>query len=123
MMEREKSAQSVSTTCKKDAVKTFSEQTKVLISLASAFVIAPAAALAVIGNINHALFVLGELAFVFSVFFGYIVFGTLAGSQHNGEYNVYRKATRYSSIIQILLFLAGLVLFMVMVIEATPKGN
>jgi hypothetical protein len=103
----------------KEACKTYVEQTKLLVTLASAFLVAPAAALPLIRGSNAniitatewRLFVGSESAFVFSVLLGYVVLATITGSQHDGTYNVYRPATRVSSIFQIVAYLVGLILF------------
>lgn len=109
---------------RKESVKTYIEQTKVLVSLASAFVVAPAAAIVLLRDVNHFLFALSELAFVGSVFFGYVVFSTIAGKQHRNIFNVYDCTTRAISWLQILCFLGGLVLFIIMIYGAsTPPGE
>lgn len=104
---------------KKDACKTFIEQTKLLVTLASAFLVAPAVLL---GRGNEALgrelaiFLLAEVCFVLSVLLGYVVLGSIAGSQHSGKYNVYRKATRRLSMGQFTAYVLGMSAFVVLVV-------
>src|SRR5579872_3513387 len=91
---------------KKEAVKTYLEQTKLLVTLSSAFILAPAGLVAVlkertsVGLTNSQLFwfVVAEIFFIASVLAGYVVLGTIAGYQHADRFDVYRKATRYSSL-------------------------
>lgn len=100
---------------RKEACKTYIEQTKLLVTLSSAFLIPPAAIRTFVRFVNIPTFVLTEVSFVFSIITGYVVMGTIAGSQDIGEYDVYRLATRLLSFLQILFYLAGLVLFIVMI--------
>lgn len=108
---------------RKEALKTFSEQTKILITLASGFVLAPPAVLSFLrkpdGKAMPALpwgrFGWAEGLLLGSIFVGYLVLSTIAGSQHQGIYNVHRLATRFCSLLQIGLYLAGVVLFLSMV--------
>ena len=104
----------------REAVKTYLEQTKLLVSLASAFVLAPAAALPFIGNSSavpaHSKFLClvgGEILFVVSILFGYLVLGSIAGSQHLNSFDVYRPATKWLSRLQIGSYLLGLIFFLV----------
>jgi hypothetical protein len=107
---------------KAEALKTFIEQTKLLVSLASGFVLAPPAVLSLfrksdgnaLGLVPWCRFFWAESLLVGSILAGYVVLGTVAGSQHRGEYNVHRPATRVSSIVQLLLYLAGIVVFLFM---------
>jgi hypothetical protein len=104
---------------RKEAVKTYIEQTKLLVALASAFVIAPAAFAAlfkdrVAEGLSSSLlfwFVASDVLFIASVLAGYVVLGTIAGFQHLNEYNVYRPATKYASRAQIAAYLIGMVIF------------
>jgi hypothetical protein len=103
-----------------EAVNTYIEQTKLLVSLASAFILAPAAALPFIGNTatipSHAKFlflVWGEVLFVLSILAGYFVLGTIAGSQHLNKFDVYRAGTKWFSRIQIGFYVLGLVFFLI----------
>jgi hypothetical protein len=102
-----------------DACKTYVEQTKLLVALSSAFIVAPAAmvplfhgekALAVTNQIVRR-FLIAEVLFVASVLAGYVVLATIAGFQHRGLYDVYRRATRIASICQIALYVVGLFFF------------
>lgn len=106
----------------KEAVKTYIEQTKVLISLASTFVVAPAAAVVLIDNVSKGWFVVSELAFVVSVLAGYVVFATIAGNQHKGFFNVHDPATRVASLGQIAFFILGLLAFISMVYSHAPQN-
>lgn len=100
----------------KEACKTFIEQTKLLVTLASAFVVAPAAVIPLFISKDHIPvaavlvrpFLCAEISFVFSVLAGYVVLATIAGYQHQGLFNVHRPATRISSLVQIILYLVGL---------------
>ena len=74
---------------RKEACKTFVEQTKLLVGLASAFVVAPAAVVAVSKLRIDKWIIMAEILFIVSVFSGYIALGAIAGSQHKGEFNVY----------------------------------
>jgi hypothetical protein len=104
---------------KQDSVKTFIDQTKLLVTLASAFVVAPAGLFAVFkdrvatGLTTEQLtwFVIADGLFIASVLAGYIVLGTIAGFQAIDRYDVYRPATRNASLAQIATYLAGLAVF------------
>ena len=108
---------------KKEALKTFIEQTKILITLSSGFVLAPPAVLSFlrkpdgkeISGLPWARFAWAEGLLLASIFAGYVVLSTIAGSQHQGVYNVHRPATRISSLFEIGLYLAGVILFLSMV--------
>lgn len=91
-----------------DACKTYLEQTKLLVTLTSAFIIAPIAIFEKF-QIMNLLVILMEISFILSVFAGYVVFGTIAGSQHTGECDVHNKRTKWSSLIQIVLFFLGII--------------
>jgi hypothetical protein len=102
---------------KKEACKTYIEQTKLLVTLASAFLVAPLAALALIKGAEKfvltdtqlVIFIVAESCFILSVLAAYIVLATVAGSQDNGTFDVYRPATRISSGIQLGMYLFGLI--------------
>jgi hypothetical protein len=104
-----------------EACKTYIEQTKLLVTLASAFVVAPAALIpfftATAGVLAAHVRSLGcwmiwaEVSFIISVLAGYTVLATVAGSQHNGTFNVYRTSTRVCSLAEIGSYLVGLALF------------
>jgi hypothetical protein len=102
---------------RKEACKTYIEQTKLLVTLASAFVLAPIAFIGYIRN-DKALSILSpaelrglmvtEGFFVLSVLLGYVVLGALAGTQHEGAFDVFRPAIRVTSLIQFSSYLLGL---------------
>lgn len=103
----------------KEAVKTYMEQTKLLVTLSSAFVLAPAAVVgiykdrAAVGLTNAELrwFVISELLFIVSILGGYVVLGTIAGFQMMSKFDVYRPATKWASLFQLATYIAGLVVF------------
>jgi len=94
-----------------EACKTYIEQTKLLTTLASGFIVAPAVVpdllkVAVIGPIVGA-----EIFFVISVLAGYLTIAAIAGSQHIGEYNVYSPTVRAFGLVQFMAYLGGIALF------------
>jgi hypothetical protein len=100
----------------RDACQTYVEQTKLLVGLASAFVVAPAAIIAIVSG-REAIaktrelldaFLASEIALVASVLLGYVVLATIAGNQHKNRYDVNRLATRLSSLAQIGTYVYGL---------------
>jgi len=107
---------------KKEASKTYLEQTKLLVTLASAFLFAPAGLVAIVKdraaagvtNASIVWFIIVEALFVCSVLAGYIAIGSLAGSQDAGDFDVYRPATRIFSLLQFTLYLVGLIVFIVL---------
>jgi hypothetical protein len=115
----------------KEACKTYLEQTKLLVTLASAFVVAPAATIPLFVGKDRlqattamlSCFLGAEMFFVFSVLSGYLVLGTIAGSQQANQFDVYRPATMFLSRAQIFCYLAGLGLFVAflrLVMQAKP---
>ncbi len=106
-----------------EALKTFIEQTKLLVTLASGFILAPPAVLSFLSrpdggrpvSVPWNRFFWAEGLLIGSILAGYVVLGTIAGSQHSGDYNVYRKATRYSSLVQLLLYITGIGVFLLMI--------
>lgn len=96
---------------RKEACKTFVEQTKLLTSLASAFIVAPAAVQAFIQLKINSQIIFAEVAFILSVLSSYVVLGAIAGSQHDGQFNVYRPAVKWSALFQFFAYVIGLVLF------------
>lgn len=106
---------------RKESCKTYLEQTKLLITLASAFLIAPAFIFTVSEDNSLTFLFWAEGSFVLSVLFGYVVFGTISGSQRDGEYDVYRPATRNFSFMQLAVFLAGMIFFVVMFVNLEIK--
>jgi hypothetical protein len=108
---------------KEEACKTYIEQTKLLVALASAFLAAPIAilglflgkdALLLIGK-HQSLFLTAEGSFILSVLAGYVVLGALAGSQDDGSFDVYRLATRIVSWLQLISYLLGLIIFVYLI--------
>ena len=96
---------------KKEACKTFIEQTKQLTTLASAFIVAPVAAQTFLQLAIDMRIFFAELAFIVSVLSSYIVLGSIAGSQARGDFDVYRPATMLWGNIQFFSYLGGLILF------------
>lgn len=104
---------------RKEAVKTYVEQTELLVTLSSAFLFAPAGLIAILKDRTAAKlthdqlwwFVVAEFCFIFSVLAGYFVLASIAGSQDKGEFDVHRPATRWGSLAQFFSYLLGLVVF------------
>ena len=102
---------------RKEACRTYVEQTRLLVTLASAFVLAPAAAIALVrppGGVEVSsaewwLFVGSNSLIISSILCGYAVLGSIAGSQHSGTFNVFRPATRVLSLVQMGLYLLGVI--------------
>jgi hypothetical protein len=100
----------------KEASKTYIEQTKLLVTLASAFVVAPVAVVPWLTGTGKILSVatamrtllLAESGFIISVLTGYVVLATIAGFQQQNKFDVNRFATRLFSILQISTYLFGL---------------
>lgn len=97
---------------KNEACKTYLEQTKLLVTLASAFIIAPIALFEKFQTMDN-LTVLMEISFILSIFAGYVVFGSVSGTQYKGECNVYNIGTRIFSWVQIGLFFIGILLMLI----------
>jgi hypothetical protein len=103
----------------KEACKTYIEQTKLLVTLASAFVVAPAAIAAffvgkdtIPATAEMVLRLLwAEGFFVGSVLTGYLILASIAGSQQANIFDVYRPATRILSWLQIGAYIIGLIFF------------
>ncbi len=108
---------------KKEAVKTYIEQTKLLVTLSSAFIIPPAVMYVTVKGFSLQLLVITEVLFVISTVLGYIVLGTIAGSQDKGEYNVYRQATRVFSLLEFLFYLLGLTMFVIFISKYSGDNN
>ena len=110
---------------KKEATKTYLAQTTLLVTLSSAFLFAPAGLLAVLAEKRPFridppdvwLFLCAELLFVFSVICGYVAIGSLAGSQDQGFFDIYRASTRFFSLLQFVLYLFGLGVFVILVMR------
>jgi hypothetical protein len=103
----------------REACKTYIEQTKLLVALASGFIVAPAALVPWIAGKDkipfgesavHLLFG-AELSFIISVLMGYVVLATIAGFQQINRFDVNRSATKWSSRLQIVAYLVGLFIF------------
>ena len=106
-----------------EACKTFVEQTKQLITLASAFIFAPAAVQILLQLSIGKLLVIAEVLFIVSVLAGYVALGAVAGSQHKGEFNVYNSNARRSGLVQFFAYLAGLLFFMFWFMNQPPKAT
>jgi hypothetical protein len=110
---------------KKEACKTYLEQTKLLVTLASAFLFAPAGLIAIvkdrpalkISSTDFTWFVVTEALFVVSVLAGYVAIGSVTGSQDSEAFNVFRPATRISSLIQFGCYLLGIILFIALAVR------
>lgn len=110
---------------KKEACKTYIEQTKLLVTLASAFLFAPPALVTILKDKNAAgldrctmiWFLAIEGLFIISVLSGYCVLGSLAGSQDEGSFDVFRKATRLLSLAQFVLYILGIVAFVALAVH------
>jgi hypothetical protein len=108
-----------------EAMKTYIEQTKLLVTLSSAFLVAPAALLALDPAKVRALrpyvctMAIIETFFIVSVLAGYVVLSTVVGSQDDGTFNVYRGATRFWSFLQFGAYVFGLIGFVKVVIGVT----
>jgi hypothetical protein len=110
---------------KKEASKTYLEQIKLLVTLASAFLFAPAGLITVfkdrtsagISNASIQWFIAVEALFIFSVLAGYVAIATVAGSQDEGKFDVYRPATRFFSLLQFGFYVYGLVIFIILSIH------
>ena len=116
---------------KKEACKTYVEQTKLLVALSSAFLVAPPAMLELIHAEKGApaiteaslrQLMIAEFLFIASVLAGYIVLGSTSGSQDDGTFDVFRVATRLWSIVQFLLYICGLVFF-VLLLHGVVRPN
>src|ERR1043165_156139 len=102
---------------KNEACKTYLEQTKLLITLASAFIIAPVAFFDKEQILKYFSLWM-EACFVFSAFLGYVVVGTISGRQFKKEFNLYRRGTRIFSLAQIGAFFTGLIILLLNLNEA-----
>lgn len=110
---------------RKEATKTYIDQTKLLVTLASAFLFAPAGLVGILKDrgtaglaANHVCwFITAEIFFILSVLAGYIVLGSIVGSQHEGRFDVFRPATRYFSLFQFGCYVGGLIVFIVLAVK------
>lgn len=96
---------------RKAACSTFAEQTKLLMSLASGFILAPPVVTSFLKLQITWHVVTAEVLFVLSVLASYVVLGALAGTQYKGEFNVYRPAVMVTGWAQLLSYVVGLALF------------
>ncbi len=109
---------------RKESVVTYIEQTKLLVTLSSAFLLAPAGLVALmkdrsglpISDLQTVWFVVAEVLFIASVLAGYVVLATIAGWQAAGRFDIYRPATMRASLLQIFLYLAGLAVFITLAV-------
>ncbi|GGH61964.1 hypothetical protein HNQ91_001171 [Filimonas zeae] len=109
---------------KKESSKTYLEQTKLLTTLASTFIVAPAILFKEMANLSIGWVVTMEVSFIFSVIFGYVVAGSLAGTQYEGKYNIYRRAAMWGSLTQLGLYLIGLgILVSLFLQQGAAKGK
>ena len=105
---------------RKEAVKTYIEQTKLLVTLASAFLFAPPALIGILKDraavqitaAQLGSLIAAELCFIVSVLAGYIVLATISGWQHLGKFDVYRLGTQLWSRVQFFSYLVGLMIFL-----------
>jgi hypothetical protein len=110
---------------KKEACKTYIEQTKLLVTLASAFLVAPAALVTILNGKDATdldeceiiWFLSIEILFIFSVLSGYCVLGSLAGSQDQGSFDVFRTATRWLSLLQFVSYILGIFVFVMLTLH------
>jgi hypothetical protein len=97
---------------KVEACKTYLEQIKLLVALSSAFLLAPAVFYDKLDLVNTYVYLM-EGAFVLSVILGYATTGALAGTQEEGEFDIYRRAIQILSILQLFFFIIGIVFLFV----------
>jgi hypothetical protein len=103
----------------KAAVATYMEATKLLVTLSSAFLFAPAGLVALlkdgkelkISTEQIGSFLWAEGLFIASVLAGYVVMSSIAGYQRHGTHDIMRPATRFFSLAQIGFYIGGLVVF------------
>ncbi|MEM1448705.1 MAG: hypothetical protein AAF726_11440 [Planctomycetota bacterium] len=95
----------------KAACETFIQQTKLLTSLASAFVVAPVLvkpdSIEVTGWLLAA-----EIALLVSLLAGYVTLAAVAGTQHKGKFNVYAPTIRVFAHAQFFPYVIGVALFL-----------
>jgi Mn2+/Fe2+ NRAMP family transporter len=108
---------------RKEASKTYLEQIKLLITLASTFIVAPAVLYKDLEGFSPVLLIFMEACFILSVVLGYVAVGSIAGTQFDGGYNIYRRATKYSSLAQLGSYLVGMILFTVGFLSQPLKEN
>ena len=116
---------------KREACKTYIDQTKLLVALASTFLFAPAGLVAIlkektavgINEVDLSWFVAAEVLFVMSVLAGYVVLGSIADSQDAERFDVFRTATRLASLLQFLLYVGGMVSFGYLAVRLVNSGG
>ena len=110
---------------RKEACKTYLEQTKLLVTLASAFLFAPAALIGILKDRSgmhiktaflHYLLV-AEFCLLVSVVAGYVAIATVAGSQDRGDFDVFRFGTRVASLIQFGSYVGGVFVLLVQLLS------
>jgi hypothetical protein len=109
---------------RKEACKTYLDQIKLLVTLSSAFLFAPAGLIAIIKDKpttsltqgQFAWFIVAEVFFIVSVLAGYVAVGSLAGSQDRGDFDIHRPAIRLFSLIQFGSYVLGLLVFVFLAI-------
>ncbi|MFT3705136.1 MAG: OmpA family protein [Agriterribacter sp.] len=107
---------------KNEACKTYLEQTKLLVTLTSAFIVAPAVFYERV-NILNGWTIAMEFFFISSILMSYVVFGAIAGTQFINQYNVHRRAVKYGSIIQLALFFLGLICLLISLSSFSKATN
>jgi hypothetical protein len=93
----------------KAAVNTYIEQTKLLVTLASALIVVPTLVENKFPSGSAVPICMSVGSAVTSVLAGYVVLATISGYQHLGRFDVHRPATRVSSIVQIVAYLVGMI--------------
>lgn len=102
---------------KKEECQIYIKQTKLFMTLTSAFLFAPVALVMILKDKSAAeldgstlaWFVAVEILFACSVLSGYIALNSLFKSQDNGSFDAFCKTTRLFSVLQFRLFVAGIV--------------
>jgi hypothetical protein len=115
---------------KREACKTYLEQTKLLVTLASAFLFAPAGLIAIlkdrlalkISAADLCWFVVAEALFIVSVLAGYVAIGSVTGSQDSEAFDVFRPATRIASLVQFGFYLLGIIVFVALAVRLLKHG-
>lgn len=102
---------------KKEECQIYIKQTKLFMTLTSAFLLAPVALVMTLKDKSAtgfdgsalAWFAGVEALFACSVLSGFIVLDSLAKPQNDGSFDAFGKTTRLFSILQFRLFVAGIV--------------
>ena len=114
---------------KKEECQTYIKQTKNYVALNAAFLFAPVVIVMILkdksaaslGNSTLAWFVVVEVLFACSVLSGYIVLASLTRSQDDGSFDVFRKTTRFFSMLQSRLFVAGILGLIALAVHLAGK--